>query len=197
MPLPIVWLGAAAVSALAVNEVAKDRKKQQAERFSKQVKTFDKNSNESSTAIYPTDLFSTAQEVRPTVGSIVCCGIGGVFEHTGIWVGDNTIIEMDGNGLIKPVSLQRFTEDRTGRNVFVACDSKGKPLALDTSATAAISQVFTCEEYDMISNNCHQFVWQCFSPNDKKLTTFKELNIRIAKLFNRKIYWDLCEVTLQ
>lgn len=194
MPLPIFWLGAAAVSALTVNELSKDRKKQQSERFSSRAKTFDDSTEESSTAIYPSDLFSTTQKVKPDVGAIVCCGIGGVLEHTGIWVGDNTIVEMDGNGLIKPVSIQRFTEDRTGKNVFVACDSNAKCLSIEIAAMRAIKKVFTFENYDIIDNNCHQFVWQCFKPNDKPLTTFKELNKRIAMHFKRKIYWDLCDV---
>ncbi len=195
MPLPIIWLGAAAVSALTINELAKDRRSKQAERFSEQIETFNEsNCDESPTVIYPTDVFAITQQVKPTVGCIVCCGIGGVFEHTGIWVGDNTIVEMDGNGLIKPVSMKRFTEDRTGRNIFVACDSKGKPLTLENAAMNAIEKIFLCEAYDIIKNNCHKFVWQCFTNKNEKLTTFKMLNEKIALFFNRKIYWDLCEV---
>lgn len=195
MPLPILWLSAAAVSVLTVNELAKERKSKQAERWFKTVETFNKtNKNEGSpTVIYPTDIFTTIQQVEPEVGSIVCCAIGGVFEHTGIWVEKNTIIEMDGNGLIKPVSMKRFTEDRTGKNIFVACDSKGTPLALERAAMNAIQQIFTCENYDIISNNCHQFVWQCFAHKGDKLTTFNMLNEKIALFFNRKIYWDLCK----
>jgi len=194
MPLPLFWLGAAAVSALTVNELSKDRKKQQLERFSRHTKKFVEGDKNSSTAIYPSDVFSTSQKVRPEVGAIVCCGIGGLLDHTGIWVGDNTIIEMDGNGLIKPVSVQRFTEDRTGKNIFVACDSNARCLAIETAAIRASKKIFQCEEYDMFSNNCHQFVWQCFKPNDSQLTTFKELNKRIAKYFKRQIYWDLCDI---
>ena len=35
MALPLLWLGAAAVSALAANELAEDRKKQQSKRYQK------------------------------------------------------------------------------------------------------------------------------------------------------------------
>lgn len=194
MPLPLFWLGAAAVSALTVNELSKDRKKQQLKRFSHPIKTFDKEGDDSSTVIYPSELFSTAQKVKPEIGSIVCCGIGGVLEHTGIWVGDNTIVEMDGNGLIKPLSAQRFTKERTGKNIFVACDANAKCLAIEMAAMQAIKKIFKYEKYDMISNNCHQFVWTCFKPNDTRLTTFKELNKRIALHFKRQIYWDLCDL---
>lgn len=49
------------------------------------------------------------------MGAIVCCGVGGVLEHTGIWTEDNMIIEFDGNGLIKPISPTRFIKERSGK----------------------------------------------------------------------------------
>jgi len=195
MPLPLLWLGAAAISALAVKELADDRKKQQNKRrYYRDVQSLNKlKEYESPIVQYPTDLFSTEQKVRPEIGALVCCGIGGLLDHTGIWVGDNTIIELDGNGLIKPISVQRFTKERSGKNIFIACDSKAKPIASEMAANRAQQQVFQCRDYHMIENNCHQFIWQCFKPDDKSLTTFKELNIRLAHLFDRKIYWDICD----
>jgi len=195
MPLPLLWLGAAAISALAVKELADDRKKQQSKRrFYRDAQSLDRlKEHESPIVQYPTDLFSTEQKVIPVIGSLVCCGIGGLLDHTGIWVGDNTIIELDGNGLIKPISVQRFTKERSGKNIFIACDSKAKPISSEVAANRAQQQVFQYRDYHMIENNCHQFIWQCFKADDKSLTTFKELNIRLAKLFNRKIYWDICD----
>jgi hypothetical protein len=67
--------------------------------------------------------------VKPEIGAIVCCGVGGILDHTGIWVGDNTIVELDGNGLIKAISVQRFTKKRSGKHNFIACDSTAKPIA--------------------------------------------------------------------
>jgi hypothetical protein len=195
MPLPLLWLGAAALSALAVKELAEDRKKQQKKRLydrdAQRVDTL--KPHESPIVQYPTDLFKTEQKVLPEIGAIVCCGIGGLLDHSGIWVGDNTIIELDGNGLIKPISVQRFTKERSGKNIFIACDSKAKPIASEIAANRAMQQVFQYRDYHLIENNCHQFIWQCFKPDDKNLTTFKELNVRLAKSFDRKIYWDNCD----
>ncbi|NQZ23008.1 MAG: hypothetical protein HRT53_13250 [Colwellia sp.] len=195
MPLPLLWLGAAAISALAVKELADDRKKQQRKRrYYRGVQTLDSlKRHESPVVTYPTDLFSTEQKVKPAVGAIVCCGIGGLLDHTGIWMGDNTIIELDGNGLIKPISVQRFTKERSGKNIFVACDSQGNPMTSELAANRAHQQIFQCHDYHMIDNNCHQFIWQCFKPKDSNLTTFKELNVRLANFFDRKIYWDVCD----
>jgi hypothetical protein len=195
MPLPLLWLGAAAISALAVKELADDRKKQQNKRrFYRDVQSLDMlEQHESPVVQYPTDLFNTEQKVSPEIGSLVCCGIGGLLDHTGIWVGEDSIIELDGNGLIKPISVQRFTKERSGKNIFIACDSNATPLASVCAANRAQEQVFQYRDYHLLENNCHQFIWQCFKPNDKSLTTFKELNIRLATLFDRKIYWDICD----
>ena len=195
MPLPLLWLGAAAASALALKGLADDRKLQQGSRGQYlHAKTLaDLEPYESPIATYPTDIFSTEQSVKPQLGAIVCCGIGGVLDHTGIWLGDNTIIEVDGNGLVKPLSPQRFTDDRSGKGIFIACDSLGGPLVSEMAAQRAIEQIYQLRDYHLFDNNCHQFIWQCFQPNGLEITTFKSLSLNIAQLFDRVIYWDLCD----
>ena len=196
MPLPLFWLGAAAISALAVKELADDRKKQQRLRYRtpRAKKLDEQDKNEPEVAIYPSEVFNTEQVATPVPGAIVCCGIGGVLDHTGIWVGDNTIVELDGNGLIKPISPARFTAERSGKQIFIACDSTAMPLASEMAAKRAIAQIYQYRDYHLIENNCHQFIWQCIAPSDSGLTTFKELNKRLAKLHNKQVYWDLCQV---
>ncbi|MDO6446826.1 hypothetical protein Q4493_13685 [Colwellia sp. 1_MG-2023] len=195
MPLPLLWLGAAAVSAFAVKSAADDRKAQQKQRsrYRKVQSLMDLERHESPIAIYPSDYFSTEQRVKPAVGSIVCCGIGGVLDHTGIWVDDDTIIELDGEGLIKPISVKRFTKERSGKHIFIACDSNATPLACASAADKAIAQIFQARKYHVLDNNCHRFIWQCLGGEHEKVITFKDLNLCMAKKFNRKIYWDLCD----
>jgi hypothetical protein len=194
MPLPLLWLGAAA-SALAVKTLADDRKRQQGYRANNfRAKTLaDLERHESPIAIYPTDMFYTEQLVKPEVGAIVCCGIGGILEHSGIWIGDNTIVEVDGNGLIKAVSVQRFTQTRSGDGIFIACDSLGRPLVSELAAQKAIEQIYQVINYHLFNNNCHQFIWQCFQADVKSITTFKALSLNMAKFFDRVIYWDKCD----
>jgi len=199
MALPFLWLGAAAISALAAKAAVDDRKTQQKKRhFSYQpIRLSELDNNEPAVAIYPSDLFKTEQVVEPVVGALLCCGIGGLLDHTGIWVGDNTILELDGNGLIKPISSQRFTQERSGEHIFIACDSVGKPLASELAAQRAIAQIYEYRDYHVIENNCHQFIWECFNPGDTQLTTFKQLNARLARLYDRQVYWDLCGISMQ
>lgn len=195
MPLPLLWLGAATLSALTVKSLADDRKSQQQKRKRyTSVQTLKHlGRHESPIATYPSEMFSTEQKIMPKVGAIVCCGIGGVLEHTGIWVEENMIVELDGNGLIKPISASRFTKERSGKNIFIACDSNAEPLHCEIAALRAMQQIYTSLPYHVIDNNCHQFIWQCFKPHDKPLSTFKALNLRLAHYFDRKIYWDLCD----
>lgn len=64
MALPLLWLGAAAVSAIAAKTLADDRKEQQRQRgFSyKPTKLSELPEHDSSVAIYPTDVFKTYQK---------------------------------------------------------------------------------------------------------------------------------------
>ncbi len=211
MAIPLLWLGAAALSALTVKELSDDRKNAQQNRRNRyRAKTLlDLKQHESPVAIYPSDTLAALDKcytsVVPKIGSIVCCGVGGVLDHTGIWVGDNTIIELDGNGLIKPISSTRFLDERSGKQIFILCDSQSMPLALEKVAEKAIEQIYQYVDYHIIDNNCHQFVWQCFQQNEdlaqntqtqnKQVSTFKQLNEQLAQHFNRVLYWDVMSIT--
>ena len=196
MPLPLFWIGAAAVSALAIKSAADERKeKYQQRRTGKALHRYSKfDDSGEAVALHPTDMFHSEVSVVPEFGSIVCCGIGGVFEHTGIWVGDNTIVELDGNGLIKPVSARRFLGNRSGENIFVACDSNAMPLAEPQAAQKALDQIYQYQDYHLIENNCHQFIWHCFDETREPITSFSTLSQNLAHYFGKVIYWDLCDV---
>jgi len=200
MALPLLLLGAAALSAIVVQELADDRDNMLSKRKnSNKAETLDHLAKyDSPVATYPSDmLLSLANdhvaEVTPKIGAIVCCGLGGILDHTGIYVGDNTIVELAGDGLVKAVSMERFLSERSGKKIFIACDSKAQPLVNDLVAEKAVKQVFNYYEYDVISNNCHRFIWQCFAQRDDDLSTFKTLSYKIAEYYNRVVYWDVCK----
>lgn len=195
MALPLLWLGVAAVSALTIKGLNDDRESKQRQRrniYRPQTLSSLKE-YESPIAIYPSDFLVSGEKVTPCIGAIVCCGIGGVLDHTGIWLGDNMIVELAGTGLIKAVSSQRFISERSGKQIFIACDSLGKPLANVEAARRASEQIFQYQKYHMLDNNCHQFVWQCFNPTDSNLSTLKSLSCRLAQYYDRMIYWDVCD----
>ena len=130
----------------------------------------------------------TNNAVDPINGAVVFCGVYGVFEHTGIWVNGN-ILELKGNGLIRCVSPSRFLQQRSGDYIYIACDDKHNPLIQLGAADRAISQLFSYSEYDVISNNCHKFVWHCISAENIPLTRFSKLNQKIAEHFATEIHW--------
>jgi uncharacterized protein YycO len=200
MALPLLLLGAAALSALAVQELSDDRSNiLQKRKRSDKAQTLEKlTKHDSPVAIYPSDFLvsmgnKNVIEVEPKVGAIVCCGLGQIFDHTGIYIGDNTIVELAGSGLVKAVSMDRFLTERSGKQIFIACDSNAQPLVNDLAAQKATEQIFNYYEYDVINNNCHRFIWQCFTQHDNDISTFKTLNYKIAKYYNRIIYWDICK----
>jgi len=200
MALPLLLLGAAALSTLAVQELSSDRKNTLRKRkSSNEVQSLEHlGKYDSPVATYPSDLLLSMEsgyaiEVQPKVGAIVCCGLGRILDHTGIYIGDNTIVELSGSGLVKAISMKRFLSERSGKQIFIACDSKTQPLVNDLAAKKVTEQIFNYYEYDVINNNCHRFIWQCFAQRDEDISTFKSLNYKIAEYYNRVIYWDVCK----
>jgi hypothetical protein len=167
MPVPLLWLGAGVIALLAGTKYSND-------------KVLDK-----SVSGLPgkSDI-----EVDPINGAIVTCGVYGLFEHTGIWV-DGNILELKGNGLIRGISPNRFLQERSGDNIYIACDENVIPLVQADTADRAISQLFSYSEYDVIKNNCHKFVWHCISGEVIPLTRFSELNQKMAEQFSTTIRW--------
>ncbi|MEP1446933.1 MAG: hypothetical protein ABJK37_12540 [Paraglaciecola sp.] len=167
MPAPLFWLGASAVAILASAKYSNDKLMEGAvERLPGNSKTI----------------------VKPRTGAIVTCGVYGLFEHTGIWV-DGSILELKGNGLIRGVSPSRFLQERSGDDIYIACDTNHNPLVSPDASQRATSRLFSYSEYDVIKNNCHKFVWQCISGEDIPLTRFSILNQKISEHFSTFIHW--------
>jgi len=149
---------------------------------------------ETKTKKYPSDTYSSDTFVQPLPGSVVCCEVYGMLDHTGIWIDNDTIVELSNSGLVKAVSPERFLSERSGENIFIACDSSHKPIIIDQCEQRAIDNVFSYREYDVIDNNCHRFVQFCLSGIDLELTTFATLNKHLATLSQKNIYWDKVNV---
>jgi len=200
MALPLLLLGAASVSALVMQSFANDRDSMERKRKRRnKVETLAHLAKyDSPVAVYPSEVILNmtseyVPKIKPKIGSVVCCGLGGILDHTGIYIGENTIVELAGNGLVRAISMERFLDNRSGELIFIACDSKGRPLTCKLAADQATKNVFNYYEYDVINNNCHRFIWQCFSQQDSQFSTFKAFSYKLAKYFNRVIYWDVCQ----
>lgn len=166
MAAPLIWLGAG-LAALAIAD--KERRSPKG----------------SQVIHYPGE---SVMQVSPTDGAVVCCGIYGVFDHTGIWV-DGQIIELKGNGLVRAVSPSRFLANRSGERIFVLCDAAGNAIENQRAASIALSKVFTYSEYDVLKNNCHRFCWQCISDERERVTAFTQLNQLLATHYQTRLRW--------
>jgi len=183
MALPIV--AAVALGAAVYHEVKKSHYKElETSRFDAETKGTDK------VVKHPSDNYSSSIRVKPEFGSIVCCEVYGVLDHTGIWIDEDTIVELSNSGLVKAVSASRFLTERSGKNIFVACDKHHQPIVLPDAAERALQSIFTYRGYDVIDNNCHRFVNYCICGQEQELTRFQSLNDRIFKLSGKNIYWD-------
>lgn len=174
MPIPLLWAGAAITAAWAGNELAKE--------FS---------SKEGNIRVFPGD--SKHLNARPVNGSVVCCGIYSVLVHTGIWI-DGEIIELAGNGLLRAVSADRFLANRTGDKIYLACDASQQPLFSEQLLDNAVGRLYTYENYDLIENNCHNFIGSCLAPGAKTLTRFGQLNELLSSHFSTPTYWHEANV---
>jgi hypothetical protein len=129
-------------------------------------------------------------------GAVVRCELVGALDHTGILIGDDTIIELDGSGLIRMVSYQDFltaSAYRTGDGITVACDDDSLTVLADMAvATRAIDLIGKSREYHVLLDNCHQFASGCITgdfDNDDKLFGLLELTISAHLNGNKAVVW--------
>jgi hypothetical protein len=101
--------------------------------------------------------------VKPRPGSLVYRDLYfGYAEHSGIYVGDDQIVELDGQGRIREVSPTAFIGDGTGTCIYVSCYNE-HAVGEDIVAQRALERVGKGREYHLLLNNCHQFSSGCIS----------------------------------
>ena len=103
---------------------------------------------------------------EPIPGTPVYCNLAVAVEHTGIYVGDNEIVQLNGDGNIEIVSPREFLARLDGLNpavsIYCACRS-GKALGRKVIADRARSMVGSRRDYSLVFDNCHQFTCGCIS----------------------------------
>lgn len=87
-------------------------------------------------------------------------------EHSGIYIGDNEIVHLDGSGDIEIVSPEAFIGKLNGFNfaidIYVSCydESPSGSVAIANRARDMVNQ---CRNYNLIFDNCHQFTSGCIT----------------------------------
>jgi hypothetical protein len=194
MALPLLWLGSAALGAILL---ADEREKRHQLTLNRRRGVAPKTLEECETAALSPSAWQTGNsKMKPQPGSIICCFVYGLIEHTGIWLDEHTLIELHGSGLVRAVSTKRFLAGRTGSKIFVACSHDHQVLVEPAMLAKAEQAIFTYREYDLFDNNCHRFVWSCLSGKEESLPSFNDLNKRLAIHFNQSLYWDEAELDI-
>ena len=122
--------------------------------------------------------------VRPAVGSVVYCNLAVVAEHTGIYVGRNKIVHLNGNGRIEKVSAESFCERLGGKNpaftIFCPTDVRGRALGDKMVAEYALNCVGRMVDYNPAFNNCHCFTASCLEGKARFCPSFAALEVLVA-----------------
>lgn len=101
---------------------------------------------------------------RPTVGSVVYCGIlFGQAEHSGIYVGEGAIVSLSDEGEVVQENTQEFLDGPTrGDTIYVSCCDQS-PVGGPDVGQRARNMVGKHRDYNFILDNCHQFTSGCLT----------------------------------
>ena len=112
----------------------------------------------------------------PVIGSIVYCDLAaGYAEHSGVYIGNNSIVHLSGSGEIEIVSPGKFLKRLGGLNmavsIYVSCRNKN-PVGSEDVANRAKSRVGRNRDYNVVMDNCHQFSSGCITDNFGNASNF-------------------------
>lgn len=131
--------------------------------------------------------------VHPRVGSVVYCDLAfGYMEHTGIYVGENRIVHLKGDGIIEVTGPKGFLEGGTGVSIYVSCNDE-YAVGSERVAQRALSMVGSARRYNFILDNCHQFTAGCLSGNFENSNNFLWMVKDESKIIlgsNTWRFWD-------
>ena len=115
--------------------------------------------------------------LEPAVGSIVYCRLALAVEHSGIYVGHNRIVHLNGSGRIELVSPRVFCGRLNGKNpasiIFCPIAEDGKLLGNKKVAERALNKVGRYTNYNVFMNNCHKFTATCVTGKNEVCNSFK------------------------
>lgn len=137
--------------------------------------------------------------VYPKTGSILYCDLAfGNAEHSGVYIGNNKIVHLDGSGDIEIVTPKRFLARLGGLNsaisIYISCDGNS-PVGDDAIAQRAKQMVGTTRSYNIILDNCHQFTSGCITGNFQNSDNFLWMIKQTAKNEINANSWRVWETT--
>ncbi len=144
---------------------------------------------------------------NPLVGSILRTELMGYIDHSGIYLGNNEVIEIvnkEDKGYVTIIDFNSFVQSswlRTGVSVYIAIDRLSKDIIKDEKiANIARKHNGKINDYQLLNNNCHSFVHKCIINEEfdkiTKIWKFIHLTESISKNMNnnRQVEWVVCDI---
>lgn len=110
-------------------------------------------------------------QVTPQPGSVLYCDLWLGAEHSGIYVGDQEIANIEvtdvAEGTVNRCDPASFTSKSTlGRKIYVSCDGDGA-VGCEVVAHKAESHIGDRGLYGLVFDNCHDFSRKCVNHSPK------------------------------
>ncbi|MEB9507276.1 hypothetical protein P4J13_25430 [Bacillus anthracis] len=133
-------------------------------------------------------------KLEPGVGSPIYCDLGfNTMEHSGIYVGNNEVVHLNGNGQIEKVSLNGFTSNITSvlKAIRIPFDKEfGVPISFESSRQRALDSIGKSRKYNLVFDNCHQFTSGCLTGDFESCDNFLTyLKWSTEKCYGGSIRW--------
>lgn len=135
--------------------------------------------------------------VSPVKGSIVLCDLVLGEFHSGVYIGDHEIVNLEGDGSITIVSPEDFLYRIGGltnaKAIYVSCDEDGEPVGKISVATRALSKVGKSRNYNLLFDNCHQFTSGCITgdfENSDNFTWMLKMTVKEYMGAEKWLLWD-------
>lgn len=133
------------------------------------------------------------KQVKPEFGSIVFCTLfPPLAEHSGVYVGDNKIVQLNGKGDIEKVSIDQFLNRTPAISIYVS-SKNGKAVGNEKVGKYALEQVGKKRDYNVVTENCHKFSSSCLTGNpdnnDVRLTKLQSTTQRVLGA-DQWLVWD-------
>ncbi|WP_336769979.1 lecithin retinol acyltransferase family protein [Bacillus bombysepticus] len=131
---------------------------------------------------------------EPGLGAPIFCDLGfGYIDHSGIYIGNNEVVQLNGKGLIEKLSLEGFTINITtvNKKVVVPTDKyTHAPISFMDSYVRALEMVGSRRSYNMIIDNCHQFTTGCVTGDFEEQNNFLAfLKLTVSEQYGSDITW--------
>lgn len=135
------------------------------------------------------------QKVKPVPGCILLCDLVAGEYHSGNYVENKKIVNLEGTGDICLVTPEKFLARMGGltgaKAIFVSCDEDGIPAGSDEVAERALKQVNKKRDYNLLFDNCHQFTAGCLNDDFENSNNFTWMLKRRAEEYLGAVEWLL------